>query len=290
LSRILITGGTGSLGRQFAKMNAYQDIIIYSRDEQKQWAMAQDYPDYTYFLGDVRDYDRLKRACKSVDILIHTAALKIVPKGETDPEEFIKTNVGGSQNVINAALEMGIQKVVFISTDKAVSPLNLYGTTKAAAERLFLAANSYSGTNGPFFSVVRYGNVMGSRGSVIPLFLRQAVKGCLTITDPTMTRFMFTLEEAVELIWESLKKPGLYIADCKSMTVKDIAKACWKFTHNNEKVIYEVTGIRPGEKIHEDLGGKTSDKADRKLVKELIKWISNYNQSVSQIIDFSMKC
>lgn len=257
-------------------------IVIFSRDEQKQWIMQEEHPEYDYFLGDVRDLDRLKLAFRHVDYVVHAAALKIVPKGEFDPVEFIDTNIGGAKNVIQAAITCGIKKVVALSTDKAVAPINLYGATKLCSDKLFIASNSYNLNGTPVFSVVRYGNVMGSRGSVIPLFVKQAKEGGpLTITDPTMTRFMFALEDAVKLIWKAFETPefGVFIPELKSMTVYDIAEACWWYVHGYDELTgpmkYASIGIRPGEKTHEDLGTITSDKAPRMTKKELLEWLNS---------------
>jgi len=280
--RILLTGGTGSFGQCFARMTKERwpdcKIRIFSRDEMKQWEMEKELPELDYYLGDVRDTERVLLASKGCEVVIHAAALKIVPKGERDPLEFIKTIIGGAENVISAALKNGVKRVIALSTDKAVAPINLYGAAKLCADKLFMAANSYNFEGFPKFSVVRYGNIMGSRGSVIPLFLKQAkAGGPLTITNPDMTRFMFTLEGAVKLVWMALKTESrLYIADCKSMKISDIAKVCWKHYYSKTHIYQTNIGIRDGEKMHETLGGITSEFAERMTNEELKEWISNY--------------
>tara|TARA_A100001035_G_scaffold277863_1_gene275551 strand:+ start:4128 stop:5120 length:993 start_codon:yes stop_codon:yes gene_type:complete len=254
---ILITGGTGSFGKKFVQMalNAYKPkkLIIYSRDEMKQWDMSTQYnhPNLRYFIGDVRDKERLYRALNGVDYVIHAAATKIVPTAEYNPFECVKTNIIGAMNVIDAAIDNNVKKVIALSTDKASSPINLYGATKLASDKLFIAANQYS-PDKTKFSVVRYGNVMGSRGSVIPYFMSLIDKKKLTITDPNMTRFMITLEEGVKLVWHALEDMcggEVYVKKIPSMKVTDIAKA---ISNSNE---YDVVGIRPGEKIHEQMIG-----------------------------------
>lgn len=282
--KILILGGTGSLGKAFTRMTLehYQPrrITIFSRDEQKQDEMRKQDFRCEFFLGDIRDRDRLNQAVKGHDYVIHAAALKMVHKGETDPGEFIKTNVTGTMNVARACEDAGIEKAVFISTDKAEEPINLYGATKLCAAKLWYASNVYKNRSGrPMFSVVKYGNVMGSRGSVIPLFLEQTREGKpLTITDPNMTRFMFTLEDAVKLIWKALEKgPGEYMPECKSMDVETIARVCIKYVTGGTAFNFKVTGKRPGEKLHERMGKITSDMAERMTEKELFEWLSNSN-------------
>ncbi|WP_346887109.1 UDP-N-acetylglucosamine 4,6-dehydratase (inverting) [Clostridium sp. UBA1056] len=259
---ILITGGTGSFGKKFTEMilERYnpKKIIIYSRDEFKQDLMkkefSQKYPDKVnkirFFIGDIRDKERLYRAFNGVDYIIHAAAMKQVPACEYNPFEAIKTNINGAQNIIDAALDRGVKKVVALSTDKAVNPINLYGGTKLVSDKLFISANAYSGGNGTIFSVVRYGNVAGSRGSVIPFFQSLIEKGAkeLPITDCRMTRFWITLEEGVELVFKALEesKGGeTYISKIPSFTITDLAKAMI-----DDVVINEV-GIREGEKLHE---------------------------------------
>ena len=234
-SSILITGGTGSFGQTFvpltlAKYNPRR-IVIYSRDEMKQWEMAKLYrddPRLRFFIGDVRDKDRLARAVSGVDFVVHAAATKIVPTAEYNPFECVKTNVFGAMNLIDACIDRGVKRVVALSTDKASSPANLYGATKLTSDKLFIAGNSYAGNNDTRFAVVRYGNVMGSRGSVIPFFMTQIEKGALPITDLRMTRFMITLEQGVDLVWhafEDMVGGEIYVRKIPSMRVADIAKA-----------------------------------------------------------------
>ena len=259
-SSILITGGTGSFGIALLKklINTYPEIrriIIYSRDELKQWNLQQEYPkskfpQLRYFLGDIRDKDRLKRAFEGVDYVVHAAALKQVPAAEYNPMEFVKTNVLGSQNVIEASLDSSVRRVVALSTDKAAAPVNLYGATKLCADKLFVAANNMKGKRDLSISVVRYGNVMGSRGSVIPFFLKQAKKGCIPITDLSMTRFSISLEEGVDLvIWSILNSLGgeIFVPKIPSYKISDLAEAI------GPNCTKEIIGIRPGEKIHEEM-------------------------------------
>jgi len=255
---ILITGGTGSFGKQFTKriLAEYKPtkIIIYSRDEYKQYMMRRQFAEYDsqlrYFIGDVRDKDRLKRALNGVDIIIHAAAMKHVPIAEYNPLEAIKTNIHGAENVIDAALDCGVEKVVALSTDKAVNPINLYGATKLVSDKLFVSANAYSGKSGTVFSVVRYGNVAGSRGSVIPFFKQLIDSGnrVIPITDFRMTRFLITLNQGVDLVFRALKeaKGGeIYVAKIPSVKITDLAKAMHK------EVELKEIGIREGEKLHE---------------------------------------
>ena len=255
---ILVTGGTGSFGNAFvpltlAKYNP-RKIIIYSRDEMKQWEMAKRFAGderVRFFIGDVRDRDRLYRALDQVDYVVHAAATKIVPTAEYNPFECVKTNINGAMNLIDACIDKCVKRVVALSTDKASSPINLYGATKLAADKLFVAGNSYAGGHDTRFAVVRYGNVMGSRGSVIPFFLSQPSTR-LPITDPRMTRFMISLEQAVELVWhafEDAQGGEIYVKKIPSMKVTDIASAIAPEAHQ------EVVGIRPGEKLHEQMIG-----------------------------------
>jgi len=258
---ILITGGTGSLGKALTKeiINRYPKIkrlIIFSRDELKQFEMSQKlseekYPCLRYFLGDIRDFNRLKRALENVDYVIHAAALKQVPAAEYNPTEFIKTNIVGTQNLIEACLDSNVIKAIGLSTDKASAPVNLYGATKLCSDKLFIAANRYKGNRELTFSIVRYGNVMGSRGSVIPFFKNQAnEKGVLTITDPRMTRFNISLKEGVDLVlWslENSKGGEIFIPKIPSYRITDLAKAIAP----NCRI--ENIGIRIGEKIHEEM-------------------------------------
>ena len=258
-SSILITGGTGSFGHTFVPMTLAKynprRLVIYSRDEMKQWEMAKLYGNderVRFFIGDVRDKDRLSRALNGIDYVVHAAATKIVPTAEYNPFECVKTNVFGAMNLIDAAIDQGVKRVVALSTDKASSPANLYGATKLTSDKLFIAGNSYSGNNDTRFAVVRYGNVMGSRGSVIPFFLSQADKGVLPITDVRMTRFMITLEQGVDLVWhafEDMVGGEIYVKKIPSMKMTDVALAIApNATHN-------VVGIRPGEKLHEQMIG-----------------------------------
>ena len=258
-STILITGGTGSFGNTFVPMTLEKynpkKIIIYSRDEMKQWNMAKKFqndPRVRFFIGDVRDKERLYRALDGVDYVVHAAATKIVPTAEYNPFECIKTNVHGAMNLIDCCLDKGVKKLVALSTDKACKPVNLYGATKLCSDKIFVAGNSYSGGEGTKFAVVRYGNVMGSRGSVIPFFMETAKSGKLTITDKRMTRFMISLEQGVELVWhafDDMEGGEIYVKKIPSMNICDIATAVDK---NCEQV--EI-GIRPGEKLHEQMIG-----------------------------------
>lgn len=256
---ILITGGTGSFGQRFVPMTLAKynprKIIILSRDEMKQWDMAKNYTDdprVRFFIGDVRDRERLYRALDGVDYVIHAAATKIVPTAEYNPFECIKTNINGAMNLIDACIDKGVKRVVALSTDKASSPINLYGATKLASDKLFVSGNAYAGEHGSTFSVVRYGNVMGSRGSVIPFFISIKDKGVLPITDPRMTRFMISLEEGVELVWHALEDMHggeIYVKKIPSMKIPDIA------TVVAPEAKQETVGIRPGEKLHEQMIG-----------------------------------
>ena len=257
-SSILVTGGTGSFGHAFvpltlAKYNPRR-LIVFSRDEMKQWEMAKLYgsdPRVRFFIGDVRDKDRLERALHGIEYVVHAAATKIVPTAEYNPFECVKTNILGAMNLIDACIDQGVKRVVALSTDKASSPANLYGATKLASDKLFVAGNAYSG-EGTKFSVVRYGNVMGSRGSVIPFFLSIADKGLLPITDPRMTRFMITLEQGVDLVWrafDDMVGGEIYVKKIPSATLMDIAQAI------APDVKHEIVGMRPGEKLHEQMIG-----------------------------------
>ncbi len=258
-SSILITGGTGSFGHTFipltlAKYNPRR-LVIFSRDEMKQWEMAKLYSDdprVRFFIGDVRDKDRLARALHGVDYVVHAAATKIVPTAEYNPFECVKTNVIGAMNLIDACIDQNVKRVVALSTDKASSPANLYGATKLASDKLFVAANAYASTTDTCFSVVRYGNVMGSRGSVIPHFLSIVEKGALPITDPRMTRFMITLEQGVDLVWRAFNDMvggEIYVKKIPSMTITDVARAVAPDAR------HDIVGIRPGEKLHEQMIG-----------------------------------
>ncbi len=257
---ILVTGGTGSFGKKFIEtvLHRYPDVkrlVVYSRDELKQFEMSQVFPTskykaMRYFIGDVRDAERMKRACEGVDIIIHAAALKQVPAAEYNPMECIKTNIFGAENVINAALDCGVRKVVALSTDKAAAPINLYGATKLCSDKLFVAANNIKGLRDIKFSVVRYGNVMGSRGSVIPFFMSKRETGIIPITDETMTRFNISLQEGVDMVLHAIENAWggeIFVPKIPSYRIIDVAEAiapdCKK----------EIVGIRPGEKIHEEM-------------------------------------
>lgn len=256
-STILVTGGTGSFGNTFVPMTLERfnpkKIIIYSRDEMKQWDMAKKFQNedrIRFFIGDVRDRERLYRALDGVDYVVHAAATKIVPTAEYNPFECVKTNINGAMNLIDACIDKGVKRVVALSTDKASSPINLYGATKLASDKLFVAGNSYAGGHDTRFGVVRYGNVMGSRGSVIPFFLSIRDKGVLPITDERMTRFMISLEQGVELVWhafEDMQGGEIYVKKIPSMKVTDVALAAVP------EAKHEIVGIRPGEKLHEQM-------------------------------------
>ena len=259
-SSILVTGGTGSFGKKFVelilqKFPNIQRLVIYSRDELKQFEMSQQFSDakhlgLRYFIGDIRDVRRLTRACEGIDIVVHAAALKQVPAAEYNPIEFIRTNVLGSENVIEAALDSGVKRVVALSTDKAAAPINLYGATKLCADKLFVAANNIKGSRDLLFSVVRYGNVMGSRGSVIPFFLQKRHEGVVPITDPQMTRFNITLEEGVKMvIWAIENGLGgeIFVPRIPSYHITDVATAI------APECEQRIVGIRAGEKVHEEM-------------------------------------
>ncbi len=255
---ILITGGTGSFGKKFVErtLNSYspEKIIIYSRDEYKQFLMQKQFEEHKdilrFFIGDIRDKNRLYRAFDSVDIVIHAAALKQVPAAEYNPIEAIKTNIHGAENIIDAAIDQGVGKIIALSTDKAVNPINLYGATKLVSDKLFISGNAYVGNKETKFSVVRYGNVAGSRGSVLPFFksLLKEGKTTLPLTDPRMTRFWVTLDKAVDLVIKSIyeaKGGELYVRKCPSFKITDLALAM------NPGTNFDNIGIRPGEKLHE---------------------------------------
>lgn len=257
---LLVTGGTGSFGKEFVKIILAQwpnikRLVIYSRDEQKQFVMAQDYPESVYpqmrfFIGDVRDFERLKRACHGIDYIIHAAAMKHVHIAEYNPDECVKTNIGGAENVIRAALETAVEKVVALSTDKACAPINLYGATKLTSDKLFIAANNIRGKKNINFSVVRYGNVMGSNGSVMPFFLKKKAEGIIPITDPNMTRFNISLKEGVEMVLHALDTAWggeLFIPKIPSYRITEVAEAI------APECEHHIIGIRPGEKIHEEM-------------------------------------
>lgn len=259
-SSILLTGGTGSFGNVFVPMTLARykprRLIVYSRDEMKQWDMSLKYqhePRVSFVIGDVRDKDRLARALDDVDFVVHAAATKIVPTAEYNPFECVKTNINGAMNIIDACIDRGIKRVVALSTDKASNPINLYGATKLASDKLFVSANAYAGAHSTRFAIVRYGNVMGSRGSVIPFFISLAHTGVLPITDPRMTRFMITLQQGVELVWhafEDMQGGEIYVRKIPSMSILDIARAV------APEAKHDIIGIRPGEKIHEQMIGQ----------------------------------
>ena len=258
-SSILITGGTGSFGHTLIPMTLKRynpkRLVVYSRDEMKQWEMAKLFKDddrVRFFIGDVRDKGRLYRALDGIDFVVHAAATKIVPTAEYNPFECVKTNILGAMNLIDACIVKGVKRIVALSTDKASAPSNLYGATKLTSDRLFVSGNSYCGSHNTRFSVVRYGNVMGSRGSVIPFFMSIAKDGVLPITDNRMTRFMISLEEGVELVWhafEDMEGGEVYVKKIPSMKVTDVALALDKTAEQKE------VGIRPGEKLHEQMIG-----------------------------------
>ena len=257
---VLITGGTGSLGTHLTKnilerWPGIKRLVIFSRDEQKQYQMAQDFPHakynaIRYFIGDVRDSERLKTAMKDIEYVIHAAAMKHVPIAEYNPMECVKTNVLGAENVINACFECGVQNVVALSTDKAAAPINLYGATKLCSDKLFVAANNIRGKHAIKFSVVRYGNVMGSNGSVIPFFIKKKKEGLLPITDPNMTRFNISLQEGVDMVLHAMEHAWggeIFVPKIPSYKITDVAEAI------APEAKVEITGIRPGEKLHEEM-------------------------------------
>ena len=259
-SSILITGGTGSFGRAFVKtvLDAHprtKRLVIYSRDELKQYEMSQQfdpvrYPCLRYFIGDVRDYSRLKRALEGIDTVVHAAALKQVPAAEFNPSEFIKTNILGAQNLVDACLESDVKRVIALSTDKAAAPINLYGATKLCSDKLFTAANNIRGGRDIRFAVVRYGNVLGSRGSVVPFFLDRRQTGVLPITDPEMTRFNICLQEGVDMVlwaWQNAHGGEIFVPKIPSYRVTDLAQAI------GPECEHPIVGIRPGEKLHEEM-------------------------------------
>jgi UDP-N-acetylglucosamine 4,6-dehydratase/5-epimerase len=256
-SSILVTGGTGSFGHAFVQMTLERynprRLVIYSRDEMKQWEMAKlfrDDPQVRFFIGDIRDKERLNRALAGIDFVVHAAATKIVPTAEYNPFECVKTNVIGAMNLIDTCIDQGVKRIIALSTDKASSPVNLYGATKLTSDKLFIAGNSYTGSSETLFSIVRYGNVMCSRGSVIPLFLEQEKTGTLSITDTKMTRFMISLDQCVELVWHAFNDMvggEIYVKKIPSMKIVDIAKTIAPDAQ------HKIIGIRPGEKLHEQM-------------------------------------
>ena len=282
-SSILITGGTGSFGRMFVPLTLKKfnpkRLVIFSRDEMKQWEMEKLFKDdnrVRFFIGDVRDKDRLHRSLRGVDYVVHAAASKIVDNAEYNPFEYIKTNINGAMNVIDASIDQNVKKVVALSTDKASNPINLYGATKLASDKLFVATNSsYAEGHKTSFSVVRYGNVMGSRGSVIPFFLSLKKKGILPITDKRMTRFMITLEQGVELVWKAFDDMvggEIYVKKIPSIKVIDIANVI------NPKAKIKLIGVRPGEKLHEQMIGSEDSpftyeyKGHYKILPQINNW------------------
>jgi len=291
---VLVTGGTGSFGKRFVKTalehTKARRIIVFSRDELKQYEMQQLFGDEArlrYFIGDVRDYQRLYRAFHGVDFVIHAAALKQVPAAEYNPFEAVKTNINGAQNVIEAAIEQGVQRVVALSTDKACSPINLYGATKLVSDKLFVAGNAYAGGTETRFSVVRYGNVVGSRGSVVPLFTRLAASGVLPITDERMTRFWITLEQGVQFVMDCLERMHggeLFVPKIPSMRVVDLARAVAPDAR------LEIVGIRPGEKLHEEMisapdSRRTLDLGRYYVIQPEMDWWPEQNMNGNQVPD-----
>jgi UDP-N-acetylglucosamine 4,6-dehydratase (inverting) len=288
----LITGGTGTLGKALVKhllekqRSEITKIIIFSRDEQKQFQMALDYPENEYpelrfFIGDVRDQSRIRMALKGVDYVIHAAAMKHVPISEYNPMECIKTNIGGAQNIIEASIDAGVKKVVALSTDKACAPINLYGATKLASDKLFVAANNIKGVNPINFSVVRYGNVMGSNGSVIPFFQSRKSTGKLPITDPSMTRFNISIEEGVEMVLHALKYSEggeIFVPKIPSYNIIDLANAIC------DKCDKPVVGIRPGEKLHEEMISTADSFYTYDLGKYYVILPPNYNLGMQEFI------
>jgi UDP-N-acetylglucosamine 4,6-dehydratase len=291
-SSILITGGTGSFGYSFvpSTLKKYNPkrLVIFSRDEMKQWEMAKhfkDDPRVRFFIGDVRDKDRLHRALHNIDFVVHAAATKIVPTAEYNPFECIKTNVNGAMNLIDACIDQSVKRVVALSTDKASSPVNLYGATKLASDKLFTASSqSYASGHKTCFSVVRYGNVMGSRGSIIPFFISLKDKGILPITDERMTRFMISLDQGVELVWhafDDMHGGEIYIKKIPSIKVTDIAKVI------APEAKHEIIGIRPGEKMHEQMIGKDDSYSTYEYSSyyKILPQINNWGKDSSRIKD-----
>lgn len=289
---VLVTGGTGSFGRKFIRMtlDRYRPkkLIVLSRDEMKQWDMQNEFQKYDkrgvlrYFIGDVRDRDRLNLAFQETDFVIHAAATKIVPTAEYNPFEAIKTNVLGAMNVIEAAISQRVKKVIALSTDKACNPINLYGATKLCSDKLFVAGNAYSGAHEMRFAVVRYGNVMGSRGSMIPFFIEEAKKGSLPVTDKRMTRFMISLERAVELVWHALGDcvgGEIYVPKIPSMKILDVAAAV------DPAAKIRFIGIRPGEKLHELMIGEDDARStfEYKSYYKILPMIYDWNHCLDRI-------
>ena len=291
-SSILVTGGTGSFGHAFASLTLKKynprRLIIFSRDEMKQWEMAKifkDDPRVRFFIGDVRDKDRLHRALSNVDYVVHAAATKIVPTAEYNPFECVKTNIIGAMNLIDTCIDQGVKQVVALSTDKASSPINLYGATKLASDKLFIASNSsYAGGHKTSFSVVRYGNVMGSRGSVIPFFMSAKDKGTLLITDERMTRFMISLDQGVDLVWNAFNDMiggEIYVKKIPSMKVIDIAHTIAPTAK------HKIIGMRPGEKLHEEMISKEDSYSTYEYTNhyKILPQINDWSKDVKRIND-----
>lgn len=289
---VLITGGTGSFGKKFVeiltlKFPQIRRLVIFSRDELKQFEMAHQFPHSKYpfvrfFLGDVRDKERLYRAFRGIDTVVHAAALKQVPAAEYNPMEFIKTNVIGAENIINAAIDSGVKNVVALSTDKAAAPINLYGATKLCSDKLFIAANNMVGSQDIKFSVVRYGNVIGSRGSVVPFFLNKAKEGVLPITHEEMTRFNISLQEGIDLVLMALEKAWggeLFVPKLPSFRIMDMAQAIGPHCR------HEVVGIRPGEKIHEEMITETDSQNTLEFDNYFVIVPTNPKWSVDQYLE-----
>ena len=289
---ILITGGTGSFGKAFVKriLNDWPNVdrlVIYSRDEQKQFEMAQEYPHSEYpmirfFIGDVRDYPRLKRALSGIDYVVHAAAMKHVHIAEYNPDECVKTNIGGAENLVQACLSNGVQKVVALSTDKAAAPVNLYGATKLVSDKLFIAANNIKGGNPITFSVVRYGNVMGSNGSVIPFFIKKRKEGVLPITNEKMTRFTITLDDGVDMVLHALEHAWggeCFIPKIPSYKITDVAEAI------GPECKKKIIGLRPGEKIHEEMITSSDSFYTYDLVKYYTILPSQHKWKLQEYID-----
>jgi UDP-N-acetylglucosamine 4,6-dehydratase/5-epimerase len=288
-SSILITGGTGSFGNAFVPMTLAKynpkRIVVFSRDEMKQWEMAKQFEGDSrvrFFIGDVRDKDRLYRALDGVDFVVHAAATKIVPTAEYNPFECVKTNIYGAMNLIDACIDKGVKHVVALSTDKASSPINLYGATKLASDKLFVAGNSYSGMHKTRFAVVRYGNVMGSRGSIIPFFMSIRNKGVLPITDERMTRFMISLEQGVELVWQAFEDMiggEIYVRKIPSMKVSNLANVV------APECKLQIIGIRPGEKLHEQMIGSEDSSYTYEYADyyKILPAINNWNQDTRRV-------
>ena len=292
-SNILITGGTGSFGQSFVHLTLKKynpnKIVIYSRDEMKQWEMAKDFKEderVRFFIGDIRDKERLYRALDGIDFVVHAAATKIVTTAEYNPFECVKTNISGAMNLIDASIDQKVKKIVALSTDKASSPINIYGASKLVSDKLFVSGNSYTGTQDTSFSVVRYGNVMGSRGSVIPYFksIKENGGNTFPITDERMTRFMITLEEGVELVWKSFEEMiggEIFVKKIPSMKVIDIAKAI------SDNPNFENIGVRPGEKIHEQMIGIEDAEYTYEYENyyKILPSINNWSTDSSRILD-----